>query len=101
MGIGTVLVGIACALAVGAYLARPFRKTGMDVDRKIESWVAQARSGVWAGGGMDEREKSGAVEQRGRGSVKAVNFCPQCGRRVGPNDRFCPGCGTRLPGGAE
>ncbi len=101
MGIGTVLVGIACALAVGAYLARPFRKTGMDVDRKIESWVAQARSGVWAGGGMDERERSGAVEQGSRGSVEAVNFCPQCGRRVGPNDRFCPGCGTRLPGGAE
>jgi len=97
MGIGTIFVGVACALVVGAYLARPFRKTEMDVDHRIESWVAQAQ----AGGGTEGRGSREAEEQRGRGAEGAVNFCPQCGRHVGPNDRFCPGCGTRLPRGAE
>jgi len=30
-------------------------------------------------------------------SQTAVNFCPQCGRRVTLDYRFCPGCGARLP----
>ncbi|MEA3340293.1 MAG: zinc-ribbon domain-containing protein [Chloroflexota bacterium] len=89
MGIGSVLVGVACILVVGAYLARPFRGTEMDPDRAIEAWVAQARRG----GGTGERGSRGAEER--------VNFCAQCGRRVGTDDHFCPGCGTRLQKGAE
>ncbi|MCP4538362.1 MAG: zinc-ribbon domain-containing protein [Chloroflexi bacterium] len=87
MSVGSVLVGIAATLIVGVYLARPFRTVaasdGANLDRDIETWVAQARS---QGVDMD--------------SVKAdaepVNFCFQCGRRVQSNDRFCPGCGTQL-----
>ena len=101
MSIGAILVGTACALVVGAYLARPFRKTEMDAERRIESWVAQARAGVWTGGSVDGRDGGEVEEQRSGGAVEVVNFCPQCGRHVGPTDRFCPGCGTRLPGGAE
>ncbi len=76
---GSILVGIAVALVVGAYIARPFRVAGegVEVERTIEGWVARVRA-------------------EGRRSPEAVNYCPQCGRRVGPDDRFCPGCGTRL-----
>ena len=84
MGIGSVLVGIACALIVGAYLARPFRRPEADRDQVIEAWVARVRES-----GGAERRRSGGVEE-------AVNFCSQCGRRIGPDDRFCSGCGTRL-----
>lgn len=82
MSIGSVLVGIALVLIVAAYLARPFRRVEADPDRAIEVWVAQVRA---------ERETESVM----------VNYCPQCGRRLGPNDRFCAGCGTRLQGGAE
>ncbi len=82
MSTGSVLAGIAVALVVGAYLARPFRTAEVDLDRAIEVWVAQVRA---------ERETESVM----------VNYCPQCGRRLGPNDRFCAGCGTRLQGGAE
>jgi len=89
MGIGTILVGAACALVVGAYLARPFRKTEPDLDRAIEAWIAQVRKG-------GEAEVQGSNE-----AAEAVNFCPQCGRHVGHNDHFCPGCGAKLPRGAK
>jgi hypothetical protein len=82
MGIGSILVGVAFALGVGAYLARPFRRGRVDLDRAIEIWVSQVR----------------AVGE-GEGVVEAVNYCPHCGRRVGPGDRFCAGCGRPLPGG--
>ncbi|MGD1997169.1 MAG: zinc ribbon domain-containing protein [Anaerolineae bacterium] len=79
MSIGSILVGVALALVVGAYLARPFRSGG-GLDRQIEAWVAQVRE-AGAGGRAD--------------------YCSQCGRRVGPDDRFCPGCGTALQGGGR
>ncbi len=79
-------MGAALASLVGAYLARPFRRAQMDPDRAVEYWVAQVRR---QGG-------KGAEEQRGKGAEGPVNFCPQCGRRVGPDDRFCAGCGTQL-----
>jgi hypothetical protein len=87
MGIGSILVGIGVALIVGAYLARPFRKVSApaDMDRAIEAWVAQVHTGkATSGTGPPERD------------VASVNFCPQCGRRVGHGDRFCSGCGTQL-----
>lgn len=88
MSIGSVLVGIALALVVGAYLARPFRTRARDdLDRQIETWVARVRAEVEGG--------RGAEEQRG----ETANYCPQCGRRVGPDDRFCAGCGTWLQEG--
>jgi hypothetical protein len=83
MSVGAILVGAALVLLVGAYLARPFRKAEMDPDRAMERWVAQAR-------------RRGGGEQRSREAERPVNFCPQCGRRVGPDDRFCAGCGTPL-----
>lgn len=83
MSIGSILVGVAFALIVGAYLARPFRRGRVDLDRVIETWVARARTAGEAKDGVEE----------------AVNYCPQCGRRVGPDDRFCAGCGRQLPGG--
>jgi uncharacterized paraquat-inducible protein A len=81
MSIGSILVGIAFALVLGAYLARPFRtaRAGAGLDRAIEAWVAQARA---------EGQRSGVEEP--------VSFCSQCGRRVGPDDRFCARCGTPL-----
>lgn len=89
MGIGSVLVGIAMALIVGVYLARPFRavRGGTDSDDAIEMWVAQARA-------------EGAAPTLVEEDAEPVSFCPQCGRRVGPDDRFCAGCGTPLRGGA-
>ena len=83
MGAGSVLIGVAIALVVGAYLARPFRKVAMDQDRVIEGWIAQVRAE-----GTDVRRTEQSSEQ--------VNFCHQCGRRAGPDDRFCAGCGIPL-----
>ncbi len=87
MSIGSILVGVAVTLVVGAYLARPFRIApvgeGADLDQDIETWVAQFRArGV----------TTGSVET----DSEPVNFCFECGRHVGHDDRFCPGCGTRL-----
>lgn len=88
MSIGSVLVGIAVVLIVGAYLARPFRTVtvgeGANLDRDIEAWVAQARP---------RETEIGSVEVD---AEEPMNFCFQCGRRVVPGDRFCAGCGTQL-----
>ena len=89
MSIGSVLVGVAVALVVGAYLARPFRVVSVNadanLDRDIEAWVAQARS-------------RGTAISSAEAELEPVNFCFECGRRVGSDDRFCAGCGTRLRG---
>lgn len=86
MGIGSILIGVALALGIGAYLVRPFRRGRVDLDQAIEAWVSQVRA--------SEGAAASAVEE-------AVSYCPQCGRRVGPDDRFCAGCGKPLPGGEE
>jgi hypothetical protein len=90
MSIGSVLVGIAVAMVVVAYLARPFRgaRANAHLDREIEAGVARVRA---------EREKAQGdttVEER-------TAYCPRCGRRAGPDDRFCARCGTQLQEGAE
>lgn len=87
MSLGAILVGVALAILTGAYLARPFRPAGAEgeFDHAIEVWVARMRD-------EPEWEEPQHVEE-------AVNYCSQCGRRVGPQDRFCPGCGHPLQGG--
>jgi hypothetical protein len=55
-------------------------RTPQQVDDQIEAAVRQAR------------DKSTAAPA-GNG---AVRYCPQCGRRVEPDDRFCPKCGRNL-----
>lgn len=89
MGIGSVLVGIAVAMVVVAYLARPFRRARADADpgREIEARAARVRA---------EKEKvqgDTAAEER-------MAYCPRCGHRAGPDDRFCARCGTQLRDGA-
>jgi hypothetical protein len=87
MSLGSVLVVLAVLLVVVAYLARPFRIARRDagLDRVIEAWVARVRA---------EGRREGERPAR-----EPVNYCPQCGHHVGPDDRFCAGCGARLPGG--
>ena len=98
MSIGSILVGVSVALLVAAYLARPFRPTraGDDVDRMIETWVTRARSEVPTEPELEPERMPSPAPQA---TAEPVNFCPQCGRRVGPDDRFCAGCGRQLPGG--
>lgn len=78
MSTGSILIAAALALIVGAYVARPLRASGREgnLDRTIEAWVARVRE-----------EKSDTME-----------YCSQCGRRLGPDDHFCPGCGVRIDG---
>lgn len=93
MGIGSLLMGLALAIIAGAWLMRPFRPRQVAPDRAIEAWVAQVRAGRPAGG------PGGTAEEGPEGAE--VNFCPRCGRRVGPEDRFCARCGAPLRGGAS
>ncbi|MGD2143226.1 MAG: zinc-ribbon domain-containing protein [Anaerolineae bacterium] len=95
MSVGTVLLGGALLALVVAYLARPFRPTraGTNVERAVEDWVAQVRE--------EEELSEGTLADTGRdGSIGeeplAINYCSQCGRQVGPDDRFCAGCGVPL-----
>ena len=110
MSPGSLLIGLALALVVGAWLARPFRRAA-DPDRAIEYWVARARA--VDGGPIGEAEGPVGSEPRSEAEWRPagskprseaewrptdeVNFCPRCGRRVGPEDRFCARCGAPLP----
>jgi len=40
MSPGTLLFGIAVAVAVAAYVARPFRRAPDNLDAIIEAWIA-------------------------------------------------------------
>jgi uncharacterized paraquat-inducible protein A len=88
MSIGSILVGIAVAMVVVAYLARPFRqaRANADLDRDIEAGVAKVRA---------EMEKA----QGDTAAEDGTAYCPRCGRRAGPDDRFCARCGTQLQEG--
>ena len=80
MSPGTLLFGIAVAVAVAAYVARPFRRAPDDLDQLIETWVAEE-----------------ARRLPDRSPSSAAHVCPQCGRRVKPTHRFCRNCGAVLP----
>ena len=60
MGTGSLLVGVALAVVVGAYLARPLcrARMGSGVDRQIDAWVAQVRA-EW------EKEPAGEASAAG------------------------------------
>ncbi len=90
MTLGAVLIGIAVALVVVAYLARPFREERRSAEAQIEAWVAEAR--------RSSREAPPTAAEPAPPSTPSdeVNFCPQCGRKVAPDHRFCPGCGYSL-----
>ena len=92
MSLGSIFIGLAIAVMVIAYIARPFRAaSGAAVsrtDKLIEAWVRAAPVATPAGQALG---KARSV------SSEAVNFCPQCGRRVTAEYRFCPGCGALLP----
>ncbi len=95
MSTGSLLIGFSLAVVVIAYVARPFRPSAgkSSRDQVIENWVAEVRAEKTAVG------KEITVEKPPAAANEPVNFCAQCGRRVGPDDRFCPGCGTPLQGG--
>lgn len=99
ISIGAVLAGVGALIVVVAYVARPFRAAAgpAGLDRAIEAWVARVRDEEDSGErSVTSREDGKAVA----GRTSNINFCPQCGRDVGPDDRFCSGCGTRLRGGS-
>jgi hypothetical protein len=89
MSVGSILVAIALALVVGAWLARPFHRSEPGLKRSIEAWVAQVRA--------EGMERGGAGASPGG----EVEYCTRCGRRAGPGDRFCASCGTWLREAAE
>ena len=126
MSLGSIFVGLAIAVITIAYIARPFRAAsnaasgGVDsrTDKLIESWVRAAPvepSGVEDAAMAPGTEapatadaatatpapvvppSSAPATAQGAASSGAVNFCPQCGRRVTSDYRFCPGCGAPLP----
>lgn len=71
-----------------------------DIDAQIEAAVRRVRTPQQ----LDEQIEAAiqrARQQPAAAAVAAANngdtrFCPQCGRRVDPNDRFCPSCGQNL-----
>ena len=121
MSLGTILTSVAALVFVAAYVARPFRRERVDVDRVIDGWVRQMRSAAVAvddasaPAGVDadvtaQHEADPSVSHLpadvGAGETGAVavemdqgepvNFCPYCGRRVEPDHVFCPKCGRPL-----
>ena len=63
MGTGSLLVGVALAVVVGAYLARPLCRVrpASGVDRQIDAWVAQVREEWDKQRAGDARDGSGAA----------------------------------------
>jgi membrane protease subunit (stomatin/prohibitin family) len=99
MTLGAVLIGIAVALVVVAYLARPFREERQSAGAQIEAWVAEARRASEEAPSSPAEPSAPTVEAAQPSPSTAsdeVNFCPQCGRKVAPDHRFCPGCGYSL-----
>lgn len=119
MSLGSIFVGLAIAVIVIAYIARPFRAASgaaaSRTDKLIEAWVRAATVPTPAAQNVVAEPGGDAVASvitppvapapvvvpraaaRPASSSEAVNFCPQCGRRVTSEYRFCPGCGALLP----
>jgi len=125
MSLGSIFVGLAIVVITIAYIVRPFRAASgaasgavdARADKLIEAWVRA--STVVTPGAEDEDtapeklapaaapvattpvpvapSSSAPATAQSTPSSGAVNFCPQCGRRVTADYRFCPGCGAPLP----
>jgi hypothetical protein len=54
MSWGSLLVGLALLLLVGAFVARPFRRARVIREQAIEGWVAQVRVEQEVPAGEDE-----------------------------------------------
>lgn len=79
-----------------------------DVDARIEAAVRQARQKPTpTPEQLDEQIEAAVKRARAQSAAPAstatataangvIRFCPQCGRRVDPDDRFCPKCGHNL-----
>ena len=120
MSLGSIFVGLAIVVITVAYIARPFRAAPSGTssaadsrtDKLIEAWIKAApvvTPGVEDAGTAPETSVSVATPApvapppaaptlaQAVTPAEAVNFCPQCGRRVTADYRFCPGCGALLP----
>jgi hypothetical protein len=117
MSLGSIFVGLAIAVITIAYIVHPFRAASgaaaSRTDKLIEAWVRAAP--VVTPGAQDVVADMGAGASVATSAPVvapppsapataqvvapsgAVNFCPQCGRRVTADYRFCPGCGALLP----
>jgi len=72
------------------------------VDAQIEAAVRRARTPQQ----LDDELEAAIRQARAKPAAKAtpaaeasngaMRYCPQCGRRIEPDDRFCPGCGRNL-----
>jgi hypothetical protein len=66
-----------------------------EVDDQIEAAVRKLRTPQE----IDAAIEAAIMETRQKEPVPAngaIQFCPQCGRRVEPDERFCAGCGHKL-----
>jgi len=54
---------------------------GEDIDAAIERDVHRLR----------KKKRKGGKE-----TVRQINFCPHCGKKVAPKNNFCQGCGMKL-----
>jgi hypothetical protein len=121
MSLGSIFVGLAIAVITVAYIVRPFRAASgaassavaSRTDKLIEAWVRAAPiatpdvedavTAPWVDAAVATPAPVVAPPSSAPASAQvvapsaAVNFCPQCGRRVTSDYRFCPGCGALLP----
>jgi hypothetical protein len=66
-----------------------------DLDRQIEAAVSRLRTPEQ----LDAQIEAAVLRTRSATPAPIngqTQFCPQCGRRVEPDDRFCPKCGRNL-----
>jgi len=85
----SLLIGLALAVAVVAYVLRPFRAVRPeDWGRSIENWVAAARA----------TQVAPSADPRAPVDLPAARFCRECGRALTPDSRFCSHCGTPVEG---
>jgi NADH pyrophosphatase NudC (nudix superfamily) len=77
------------------YVDTPAAPVPVDVDDQIEASVRKLRTpqevDVAIEAAVKQARQKEVVPANG-----AVQFCPQCGRRVEPDERFCAGCGHKL-----
>lgn len=79
--------------------AAPAGDLSPDLDAQIEAAVRRVRSPEQIDEQIEAAVKRARV-QPAASTAPAANgvtrYCPQCGRRVEPDDRFCPKCGHNL-----